>query len=158
MQDPAAESAHAHSAASYAASYSTSASPVPDAKYPQPSHLHYQQPAYNIYAHSSYDSLDNTFAAATVHPADPYDKYMSPTHSHSPSPTPLLSTPADSPLVPTVTALSYHETTPAQYHSYPYMDHSTAAYSSNAYVSSAYDSTDYRRTKIPDMPGSHAYM
>ena len=141
------------SQASIAVSYPTSTSPVPDIK-PDTTYA-YHHPAYRTsYAPAAVDGLENTYAAATVlPPTDPYDSYM--THSHSPSPTPLLSTPSDSPLASAMMSLSYPDPSPSLYHPAAYVDQN--AYSST-YAPLAYDTTDYRRAKMPDMPGSHSYM
>ena len=140
--------------ASIAPSYPTSTSPVPDIK-PDTTYA-YHQPAYRTsYTPTAVDGLENTFAAATVLPAaDHYDSYI--THSHSPSPTPLLSTPSDSPLASAMMPLSYSDPSPSLYHPVAaYVDQSTY---SSTYAPLAYNTTDYRRAKMPDMPGSHTYM
>ena len=155
---------HASATASYAVS------PPPDHTSNSPYISYQQQPAYNApYVPSVQDRADCSFSSGTIIPgSDLYDIYMAQAqaqsrirshahasaHSLSPSPTPLLSTPADSPLVPNLMSLSYSETS-SLYHAPPSVYSGTYGHSS--YAPPVYDPSGYRRTKLSDTPSSQAY-
>ena len=114
----------------------------------------YHYPSYRTSYPTSLDGLENTPVSAVVLPVpDVYDAYIS--HSHSPSPTPLLSTPADSPLGSQMMSLnSYPDANPALYpQGAAYGDHN--AYSM-PFMSASYDNGGFRRSKLSDT--THAYL
>ncbi|KAH9940526.1 uncharacterized protein BXZ73DRAFT_88763 [Epithele typhae] len=142
-------------------SYSASSSPVQDVKPSfEASYFYPQQHSYrNPYA-PPLDGYENPLLTATglPAPANVCDSFMS-SHSHSPSPTPLLTTPADSPVM----SLSYTDSTLAGHNQpmYPtssFMDHSTYGSSYGHAPSASYDGSDYRRVKLPDLQGSHTLI
>ncbi|KAH9858639.1 hypothetical protein C2E23DRAFT_864511 [Lenzites betulinus] len=140
------------------------------------SYFAFHPPSYpRSYMSSSLDTLDNSYVHATaLSSAGGYDILL-PSHATTPTPSPLISTPADSPhlsgssmsLQYPSTSEQYIEPSHSLYHS-SLMDHE-AAYGGGGMYSlghSGYDSVDYhslrdhgvKMSPTSDLHDSHAYL
>ncbi|KAI0823622.1 hypothetical protein BC628DRAFT_1411405 [Trametes gibbosa] len=164
------------SQSSRATLYSTSSSPQPGHSSTPPaeqSYFAFHPPAYpRSYMSGSLDPLDNSYVTATaLSSAGGYDVLL-PSHTTTPTPSPLISTPADSPhlsgssmsLQYPSTSEQYIEPAHSMYQS-SLMDHESAYGAGGMYSlgPSGYDAVDYRDHSVkisptPDLHDPHAYL
>lgn len=164
------------SQSSLATPYSQSSSPQPGHPSPPPtdqSYFSFHPPNYprTQYISGSLDTLDNSYVTATsLSSAGAYDVLL-PSHTTTPTPSPLISTPHDSPHLSGGSSMSLQYPSTAEQYIEPshslyqssLMDHE--AYGGGLYSMGpgAYDSVDYHPhgMKIspgPDLHDSHAYL
>ncbi|KAI0371050.1 hypothetical protein BV20DRAFT_979097 [Pilatotrama ljubarskyi] len=170
------------SQSSSATPYSASSSPQPEHSSPAPSmeqsYFSYHPPSYHRsqYASGSMDTLDNSYVTATaLSSAGAYDVLL-PSHSTTPTPSPLIPTPIDSPhlsgsssmTLQYASANEYMDSSHSMYQS-SLMDHEGGYGHGGVYSlgsGGAYDAVDYHSLRdhgvkispASELQDSHAYL